>query len=176
MTHVKNHPINNAKSGGRYAERLSVGLLLLLSVIVLLQFITRYLLNDSLAWTEEAARYLLVALVFSGSLYLVHRGEHILLELVYRFTSRINVKPLMISAQLVSAFYYLVLSVFGLILTLSTEQSMISVPMPKWIFYGFISVMLALSCLVSVKRLIRSAGMSGAELIDDLDLRNVTSE
>ena len=38
-----------------------------LAGVIFLQFFTRYILNDSLAWTEEIARYMLMALTFTGS-------------------------------------------------------------------------------------------------------------
>ena len=37
-----------------------------LAIIVFLQFFTRYVLNDSFGWTEEAARYFLIGTTFVG--------------------------------------------------------------------------------------------------------------
>lgn len=55
-------------------------LLWVLGVLVFTQFFSRYVLNDSVAWTEEVARYLLIVLVFIGSAGAVRRGTHIRVE------------------------------------------------------------------------------------------------
>ena len=39
----------------------------ILGATVFYQFFTRYVMNDSAAWTEEIARYLLIAVVFTGA-------------------------------------------------------------------------------------------------------------
>lgn len=51
-----------------------------LAGIVFLQFFSRYILNDSIAWTEEIARYALMALTFTGSAMAARRGTHIAVE------------------------------------------------------------------------------------------------
>ena len=53
-----------------------------LAIIVFLQFFTRYVLNDSLAWTEEIARYALIWVVFVGAVMVTRRNSHIAVELV----------------------------------------------------------------------------------------------
>jgi TRAP-type C4-dicarboxylate transport system permease small subunit len=57
-----------------------LALLWVLGILVFIQFFTRYALNDSVAWTEEAARYLLIVLTFIGSVGAVRRGTHIRVE------------------------------------------------------------------------------------------------
>ena len=52
----------------------------LLALTVFYQFVTRYVLNDSAAWTEEVARYMLIVLTFVGSVGAVRRGTHIRVE------------------------------------------------------------------------------------------------
>ena len=41
------------------------------------QFFTRYVMNDSAAWTEEIARYLLIATVFTGATIGAIKNNHI---------------------------------------------------------------------------------------------------
>ena len=53
-----------------------------LAFIVFLQFFTRYVLNDSLAWTEEIARYLLMVVVFVGGAMVTRKNTHIAVELL----------------------------------------------------------------------------------------------
>ena len=56
-----------------------------LGLTVLYQFITRYVFNDSAAWTEEIARYLLIATVFVGAVIGVAKNNHIQVDFFYRF-------------------------------------------------------------------------------------------
>ena len=56
-----------------------------LGLTVLYQFITRYVFNDSAAWTEEIARYLLIATVFIGAVMGVAKNNHIQVDFFYRF-------------------------------------------------------------------------------------------
>ena len=57
----------------------------LLGITVFYQFFTRYVLNDSAAWTEEIARYLLIATVFVGAAIGVAKNNHIQVDFFYRF-------------------------------------------------------------------------------------------
>ena len=57
----------------------------LLGLTVFYQFITRYVFNDSAAWTEEIARYLLIATVFIGAAIGVAKNNHIQVDFFFRF-------------------------------------------------------------------------------------------
>lgn len=64
---------------------LAIGLLWLLALTVFYQFFTRYVLNDSAAWTEEIARYLLIGTVFIGACIGITKNNHIQVDLLYRY-------------------------------------------------------------------------------------------
>ncbi len=107
----------------------------LLAVIVFLQFFTRYVLNDSLAWTEEAARYLLILVCFLGSISAVRRGGHIALEFLPRMLPAAYGKALAVLSELITFGLYGALTWIGIALTQKTRQKMVTVPVPKaWIY------------------------------------------
>ena len=62
----------------------SLGFFWLLGLCVFYQFFTRYVMNDSAAWTEEIARYLLMSTVFVGIAAAVRRTRHIHVDFLYR--------------------------------------------------------------------------------------------
>jgi TRAP-type C4-dicarboxylate transport system permease small subunit len=63
----------------------ALGLFWVLGVTVFYQFFTRYALNDSAAWTEEIARYLLIGTVFVGASIGVAKNNHIQVDFLYRY-------------------------------------------------------------------------------------------
>lgn len=69
----------------RRAELFVIGALTaVLTVITLLQVLLRYVFNDPLTWSEEAARYLFVWLSLIGAGAAVGRGAHYGLEVLRR--------------------------------------------------------------------------------------------
>lgn len=57
----------------------------LMCACVFVQFFTRYVLNNSFAWTEEIAVYCLVAVVFVGAAMCVRLSRHIHVDFLYRY-------------------------------------------------------------------------------------------
>lgn len=60
-----------------------------LALTVFYQFFTRYVLNDSAAWTEEIARYLLIIVTFVGSSMAARRNTHIHVEFLFRYLPKV---------------------------------------------------------------------------------------
>src|SRR5882672_5314513 len=85
-----------------------------LAFIVFLQLFTRYVLNDSLAWTEEIARYGLMWVVFIGGVMVTRRNTHIAVELLANV-----MKPGPLRSALLAFVDFIKLGFLGLLAYLS---------------------------------------------------------
>jgi len=72
-------------SGYREEDWITFGLFWTMCALVFLQFFTRYVMNDSYAWTEELATYCLMAIVFIGSSMCIRQNRHIQVDFLYRY-------------------------------------------------------------------------------------------
>ena len=72
-------------SGTPIEAWVALGFFWLLGATVFYQFFTRYVLNNSASWTEEIARYLLIAVVFTGATIGVAKNKHLQVEFFYKF-------------------------------------------------------------------------------------------
>lgn len=119
-----------------------------LFVTVFLQFFTRYVLNDSLSFTEELARYLLIVLTFVAAIRCQLRDSHIRLEIVddlaFRFLTPLKFLSLTLSTLFFGIFAY---ALWGLA-SRTWRLQMISLPFPK--YYLYVLVLMALAILIAV--------------------------
>lgn len=72
-------------AGYTVEDWICLGFFWLMTVLVFLQFFTRYVLNNSFAWTEELAVYCLMPVVFIGAAMCVRRSRHIHVNILYRY-------------------------------------------------------------------------------------------
>ena len=71
---------------------LCVALLALMSIIIVVQVFFRYVLQNSLQWSEEIARYMFIWLIYIGISYGVKMDKHIAVDAVYSFLPK-KAKP-----------------------------------------------------------------------------------
>lgn len=64
-----------------------------MSVLIVVQVFFRYVLNSSLSWSEEVARYLFIWLIYIGISYGVKMDKHICVDAVYVIMPK-KVKPI----------------------------------------------------------------------------------
>ncbi|WP_116654631.1 TRAP transporter small permease [Pelagibacterium sediminicola] len=137
----------------------------LLFLIVALQFFTRYVLNDSLGWTEEIARYFLILLGFVGGITCVRQGKHIFLEFAYRAMPESIIKPVVLLVETLVTGFWGYAAWLGVELAQRTNSNMVSVQMPKAVLYYAVSASCALMALFAALILVRQARRPAHEII-----------
>lgn len=160
---------DNSRTSIHWIDLPGLILFIALAAIVLLQFLSRYILNDSIAWTEEIARYLLMGVAYAGSVTALRRGGHIFLEVIYRRISLNNVKPLAIMVDLVSVAFHGALCVLSIALALQADRRMISIDLPKSIIYWFIAACLVVATFLSLRAFFQRASLSNQDILDQIE-------
>ncbi|MEX2518736.1 MAG: TRAP transporter small permease [Paracoccaceae bacterium] len=137
-----------------------------LAFVVFLQFFTRYILNDSLGWTEEIARYLLIAVAFIGSVMAVRKRSHIAVEFLYRWAPRPMRRVCQSVIDLVCIAFYGGLTWFSIILAGKTRQAMVSIDVPKALVYWIVVACFAAMTLYAIRIAWRNLTTGTSPLID----------
>ena len=81
-----------------------------MALCVFLQFFTRYVLNNSFAWTEEIAINCLVVVVFLGSVMCTRRTRHIHVDLLYRYLPSRAARVLALAVSLITIGFFAYMS------------------------------------------------------------------
>ncbi len=128
-----------------------------LAVVVFLQFFTRYVLNDSLAWTEEIARYLLTCVAFLGGGIAVRRYSHIHVEFLYIYypPGLGHFLSTLVDIIRVVFFGFAAWLCWKVTLVMGT-QPMVVVDWPMSIVYGICTIGIAVMTFRSVQVAVRN--------------------
>jgi TRAP-type C4-dicarboxylate transport system permease small subunit len=116
---------------------LALGFFWALGLTVFYQFFTRYVLNDSAAWTEEIARYLLIATVFIGAAIGVAKNNHIQVDFFYRYLPAVVGRAMAVLVDLlrIGFFGMAVVMTFQMMQKLGSYKMTI-IDLPMNIVYG----------------------------------------
>jgi len=138
----------------------------ILAFVVFLQFFTRYVLNDSLGWTEEIARFLLIAVTFTGAIMAVRKQSHISVEFLYRWIPRTGRRIAQAFIDAVTIGFFGLLTMLTVRLAGRTQQMMVSIDVPKSYVYWFVAVCFAGMTLYAVINAWRHLRSGTSKLID----------
>lgn len=141
-----------------------LGLFWILIVVVGLQFISRYVFNNSIAWTEEIARYLLIIIGFVGGITCVRKGKHIFLEFFYRYLPTPLIKKMIISVEVIVAAFFTFCGYLCIELASRTAQNMVFIPLPKSTIYYTIMLACFLMALFALINVYRFSKLSSEEV------------
>jgi TRAP-type transport system small permease protein len=123
-----------------------------LAIVVFLQFFTRYVLNDSLAWTEEIARYQLICVAFVGAAMASRRQSHIVVEFLYVYMGRRVAFTLSTLVDVIVVLFYAYAAWLGWEITKVMEtQRMVVIDLPMSYVFGTGALGLALMAVRSVQ-------------------------
>ena len=132
-------------------------ILIIMTTVIFIQVIFRYLLNSSLSWTEEFARFLQVGLTFIGSAYAIRKGVHISLgdSLTRRLPNKIKlIIPYIIDISIL-AFTITVFFQGMSILKVIKYQTSASMSIPMVYIYGLIPIGAVLSIIFIIFKYIK---------------------
>ena len=140
-------------SGTKPEAWVALGFFWLLGATVFYQFFTRYVLNNSAAWTEEIARYLLIATVFTGATIGVVKNNHIQVDFFYKFMPRPLSRALSTLVDWLRVGFFASASVLTVMMMLklgsNSRMTMVDLPM-NWV-YGICLLGFAAMALRSVQ-------------------------
>ncbi len=116
---------------------VALGFFWVLGLTVFYQFFTRYVMNDSAAWTEEIARYLLIAVVFTGATIGVVKNNHIQVDFFYKFMSPPVARAMASAVDILRVAFFAAATVLTGMMMLklgsNSRMTMIDLPM-NWVY------------------------------------------
>lgn len=128
-----------------------------LMIVVFLQFVSRYVFNSSIPWTEEVARYLMIVVAFAGSIICARKNSHIFLDFFHMYLPARASKWLFAAMDIVTIAFFSYAAWTGITLAARTgNQRMISVDVSRSYLIWVVVASLALTAAVTLYRLIKT--------------------
>ena len=138
----------------RYAfeDWLTLAVFVVMTGCVFLQFFPRYILNDSLAWTEEIAINALVVVVFLGSVMCVRTSRHIQVDVLYHYLPSAAARSLatVVDVVRIGFFAYGSWLMFRYVKLVARER-MVTVDLPRNVVFYAVLAAFALMLLRAIQ-------------------------
>ena len=145
-----------SRRANQTVEFLLFGLGFCMTMTVAVQVFFRYVLNDSLFWSEELARYLLVWLTFLGSSAAYYRKAHPGIDFLFEKIPASLQKAATLCVHMASLTLFGVMIFFGFRFAYFVRHQISpALYLPKWIIFSIIPIsglILLIHGLVFVKR------------------------
>lgn len=121
-----------------FEDWVALAIFWVMALAVFLQFFTRYVLNDSYAWTEEIATYCLIGVVFIGASMCVRLSRHIQVDLIYRYLPRLVARALSTVIDVIRiAFFGYAIKLVWVYIQIIGDESMTTINLPKdYVYYA----------------------------------------
>jgi TRAP-type C4-dicarboxylate transport system permease small subunit len=121
-----------------FEDWVALAIFWVMALAVYLQFFTRYVLNDSYAWTEEIATYCLIGVVFIGASMCVRLSRHIQVDLVYRYLPHPVARALSTAIDLIRiAFFGYAIKLVWVYIQIIGDEQMTTINLRKdYVYYA----------------------------------------
>jgi TRAP-type C4-dicarboxylate transport system permease small subunit len=138
-------------SGTPIEAWVALGFFWILGATVFYQFFTRYVMNNSASWTEEIARYLLIAVVFTGATIGVAKNNHIQVDFFYKFMPQwlSNVMTTLVDIMRIGFFGAATFLTYQMMEKLGNYKMTI-IDLPMNLVYGVVLVGFAAMCIRAI--------------------------
>ncbi len=125
----------------RWIEYLLFGLGLTMTLVVATQVFFRYVLNQSLFWSEELARFLLVWLSFLGASVAYRRKVHPGIDVLSSRMPAVARKIFAVIVHVVSLAFFFVMVLYGYRFAYFVRlQISPALYVPKWVIFSIVPV------------------------------------
>lgn len=131
-------------------ENITFILLFAMLLAVFAGFVSRYIFNSPLAWSEEFSRYVMIWATFIGASYGVKKSSHITLDVLVIYLSERGNKILRTVSYVFSLIYCVLVIFIGIPFInnlIKTQQSSPAMHIPMYVVYISIIVGTALMFL-----------------------------
>jgi len=137
-----------------------------MAICVFLQFFTRYVLNDSFAWTEEIAANGLVMVVFLGSVMCVRLNRHIQVDFIHRMLPRLASRAVQLVVDLIVIVFFAYMTwLMWRYVSIVGRERMVTIDLPRGLVFYSVFAAFGLMALRAVQRFI-------IDILDDRALRD----
>lgn len=128
-------------SGYAIEDWATLAIFWLMTGCVFTQFFTRYVLNNSYAWTEEIATNCLIGVVFLGSVMCVRLSRHIQVDVLYHYLPKHIARALAICVDIVRiGFFMYACWLMWRYVAIVADERMVTVDLPRNIvFYSVLA-------------------------------------
>ena len=131
-------------------------LLAVMSVVIVLQVFMRYVMENSLTWSEELARFCFVWLIYIGISYGVKKAKHIRVEAILTVLKRKGKYIINMVAYLLFLFFALYATYYGFSIysaIKATGQMAPSLGISMSIMYLGMPIGMLLTCIRLIQRM-----------------------
>ena len=131
---------------------ITLALFWLMAGCVFLQFFTRYVLNNSYAWTEEIAVNCLIGVVFLGAAMCVRMSRHIQVDVLYHYLPAGLTRIMATLVDIIRTLFFAYGSwLMWRYLDIVGEEQMVTVDLPRNIVFYSVFAAFVLMFLRSVQ-------------------------